>query len=222
MGWMADVKDVFNNKRLIKYLDDENHCTANLEFSTAFALHLRTPVCHGTVLGHIYVLEEKNNKCANLWSVIVENLCKKGILISQDLCLLYWHAASFTGGNLQAMWWRQWVASECTCNPDFIKCCTFLKVMWPRCWCHLRSSFSPAGDKFIFPSETTGIAVQISSAHGDFWPMDTGSLHWMLIGATTFPLLLELPLTPLNVNPSSHMITDSPLYAFNSLEMLRR
>ena len=88
IDWMADVKDVFNNKGLTKYLDDENHCTANLEFSTAFASRLRTSVCHSTVLGHIYALEEKNNKCANLWSVIVGKLCKKGILISQEC--RYW------------------------------------------------------------------------------------------------------------------------------------
>ena len=88
IDWMADVKDVFNNKGLIKYLDDENHCAANLEFSTAFASRLRTSVRHGTVLGHIYALEEKNNNCANLWSVIVGKLCKKGILISQEC--RYW------------------------------------------------------------------------------------------------------------------------------------
>ena len=68
------------------------------------------------------------------------------------LCLAYWLTAHFTGGNLQAMWWRWRVASKCTSTPDFIKCCTFLKVMWPRRWCHLRSSFS-AGDKLVFPSE---------------------------------------------------------------------
>ena len=88
IDWMADIKDVFNNKGLITYLDDECHCAANLEFSTAFASCLCMSVRQGMVLGHIYALEENYNNCTNLWSVIAGKLCKKGILISQEC--RYW------------------------------------------------------------------------------------------------------------------------------------
>ena len=90
IDWMADVKDIFNNKGLIGYLEDPSHFQANIEFSTAFAFCLRTLVYQGTVLGHLYALEEKNNNCADLWEVITkkEEALSKGYLDQPGVSLL--------------------------------------------------------------------------------------------------------------------------------------
>ena len=85
--YIQDTATMFKSYGAHEYLQDENLCNANKEFSQAYASRLRNSIAHNDELKYIVTTHRDEDNCAKLWKVLYDTLMSQKLSLSRECAL---------------------------------------------------------------------------------------------------------------------------------------
>ena len=83
--YLEDIVRTFTSNAMQQYIEDEDFCTRNAQWSGAFASRLRESIAESDILSFIATEEESNTNCAKVFNVIKNNLSSADITMARDM-----------------------------------------------------------------------------------------------------------------------------------------